>query len=133
MSRFLSMLLALMLVAGRAEAQGFRPLVKYGKWVTLAASIGMNYLAHRDHDRADNVFHDLESRCVAARNRCNLGPSGSYLDREIETLYQASLHYDRRARGWLIGGEISPCRHRRDVRVGAYSPSGKTRQHPVRA
>ncbi len=105
MTRILSMLLALMLVAGRAEAQGFRPVVKYGKWLTLAGSIGMNYLAHRDHDRADNVFHDLESRCVAARNRCNLGPSGSYLDREIETLYQASLHYDRRARGWLIGGE----------------------------
>jgi hypothetical protein len=105
MTRLVCLLLALTLVAGRAEAQGFRPVVKYGKWVVLAASIGMNYLALRDHDRAENVFNDLESRCFVARNRCNLGPNGQYLDREIETLYQASLHYDRRTRAWLIGGE----------------------------
>jgi len=98
-------LLFLLLLAGRAEAQG--PAVKYGKWVLLAGSIGMNYLAVRAHDRAENNFDALESRCGEDQARCALGPSGSYSDPEIEGLYQASLRYDRRARLWLIGGETA--------------------------
>jgi hypothetical protein len=49
----------------------------------------------------------LESRCLQAPERCDLGPGGSYLDPEIEGLYQTSLRYDRTARGWLIGGETA--------------------------
>jgi len=47
--------------------------VKYGKWVLLAGSIGMNYLAVRAHDRAENNFDALESRCgqdQARERRC---------------------------------------------------------------
>ena len=106
-ARVCSALLFLLVLAGRAEAQGLSPAVKYGKWVMLAGSIGMNYLAVRAHDQAENSFNALESRCGAVQARCDLGPSGSYADPEIEDLYQTSLRYDRRARLWLIGGETA--------------------------
>ena len=106
-ARVCSALLFLLVLAGRAEAQGLSPAVKYGKWVMLAGSIGMNYLAVRAHDRAENSFNALESRCGEVQARCDLGPGGSYADPEIENLYQTSLRYDRRARLWLIGGETA--------------------------
>jgi hypothetical protein len=105
MTRLFSAVFALLLVAGRAEAQGLSPLVKYGKWVLVAGSVGMNYLAIRAHGRAEDTFDALESRCLEVRARCDIGPGGSYLDPEIEALYQSSLRHDRIARGWLIGGE----------------------------
>jgi hypothetical protein len=105
--RVCSTLLLLLLLAGRAEGQGVGPVAKYGKWVLLAGSIGMNYLAVRAHDQAENSFDALESRCREVRELCALGPSGSYINPEIEGLYQTSLHYDRRARWWLIGGETA--------------------------
>jgi hypothetical protein len=98
-------LFVLMLAAGRAEAQG--PVVKYGKWLLVAGSIGMNYFALRSHNRADDAFHSLESECLASHARCTLGPQGQYVDPAIEGLYQTSLHYDRVARGWLVGGETA--------------------------
>jgi hypothetical protein len=73
----------------------------------LAGSIGMNYAAVRAHDRAENSFDLLQTRCGAAPQRCNLGPGGTYADPEIEGLYQTSLRYDRRARLWLLGGETA--------------------------
>ena len=106
MTRCLLWLFALLLLpASRLEAQG--PLVKYGKWLLVAGSIGMNYYAVRAHNRADDNFHALESRCLAVEARCALGAEGRYLDPEIEGLYQRSLHYDRVARGWLVGGETA--------------------------
>jgi hypothetical protein len=107
MSRAFAAVLALMLLAGPVQAQGINPLVKYGKWVLVAGAVGMNYLAIHSHDRADDAFNALEARCLDARARCDLGPSGRYLDPEIENFYQTSLHYDRVARGWLIGGETA--------------------------
>jgi hypothetical protein len=106
-ARVWSALLLLLLLAGRAEGQGLSPAVKYGKWVLLAGSLGMNYLAVRAHDRAEDTFDVLESRCSEAPERCDLRPGGTYADPEIEGLYQASLQYDRRARLWLIGGETA--------------------------
>jgi len=96
--------IVLLLLAGQAEAQG--PLVKYGKWAVLAGSLGMNYLALRSHNRADDAFNALKAVCID-RSRCDLGPDGSYLDPESENLYQSSLRYDRIARGWLLGGEAA--------------------------
>jgi hypothetical protein len=104
-ARICSALLLLLLFAGRAEGQGLSPAVKYGKWVLLASSIGMNYLAVRAHDRAESSFDVLESRCGEVQERCTLGAGDRYADLEIENLYQTSLRYDRRARLWLIGGE----------------------------
>jgi len=106
-ARVCSALLLLLLLAGRAEGQGLSPAVKYGKWVLLAGSMGMNYLAVRAHDRAENTFDVLESRCGEAPARCDLRPNGTYADPETEALYQSSLRYDRRARLWLIGGETA--------------------------
>jgi hypothetical protein len=97
--------LAVILLASPAQAQG--PLVKYGKWVLVAGSLGMNYFAIRSHNRAEDAFDTLEAACLQNRSRCALGPEGSYLDPEIEALYQNSLRYDRIARGWLIGGETA--------------------------
>jgi hypothetical protein len=107
MTRALLAALALLLIARPTEAQGLNPLVKYGKWVLVAGSAGMNYLAIRAHNRADDAFDALESRCFQSRDRCSVGPGGNYLDPEIESLYQTSLRYDRTARGWLIGGEAA--------------------------
>lgn len=105
MPRVFSALVLLSVLAGRAEAQGLGPVVKYGKWVLVAGSLGMNYLAVRAHNRADDTFDVLESYCGVASERCALGPGGAYADPEIEGLYQTSVRYDRRARLWLIGGE----------------------------
>jgi hypothetical protein len=107
MTRALSVLLVLVSLAGRVEAQGLSPAVTYGKWLLLAGSVGMNYLAVRSHNRADDAFDALRSQCNAVRERCALGPGGTYADPEVENLYQTSLRYDRRARRWLIGGETA--------------------------
>ncbi len=108
MMRISSLLLALTLLGAPVEAQSrVSPLVKYGKWVLAAGAVGMNYLALRSHNRAEDAFDQLESHCLATRSRCDLGPGGEYLDPEIEALYQRSLRYDRIARGWLIGGEAT--------------------------
>ncbi|HEX2610819.1 MAG TPA: hypothetical protein VHK68_07385 [Gemmatimonadales bacterium] len=103
MKRMAWVLLALCWFSTRAEAQG--PLVKYGKWVLVAGAAGMNYLALRAHNRAEDSFDALESRCLTAHEHCIVGPQGRYLDPVSEDLYQGSLRYDRIARGWLIGGE----------------------------
>jgi hypothetical protein len=103
-TRTISALLLLLLAGGTAEAQG--PVVKYGKWLLVAGSIGMNYLAVRSHNRAEDAFDALEARCLASHARCTLGARG-YTDPEIEGLYQTSIRQDRVARGWLIGGETA--------------------------
>jgi hypothetical protein len=105
MTRICSVILTLMFLTSPAQAQGFKPVVKYGKWLLVAGSAAMNYLAIRAHNRAEDSFDALEARCFESRQRCALGPGGSYLDPAAEDLYQGALRYDRIARGWLIGGE----------------------------
>ena len=105
MKRILLTVMVCLLTSGPAQAQSLSPVVKYGKWALLAGAIGMNYLAVRAHDRADDVFDIIEAECSTAHERCALGPGGGYADPALEDLYQTSLKYDRRARLWLIGGE----------------------------
>jgi hypothetical protein len=100
-----TLLVLLLTVSGTTQAQG--PLVKYGKWLLVAGSVGMNYLAVRSHNRADDAYDALEEQCLANHARCTVGAQGQYTDPDIEGLYQSSLRYDRRARGWLIGGETA--------------------------
>jgi len=113
MTRVLALLLALVLVSSPALAQepapaaGSKPLIKYGKWLLAAGALGMNYLAARAHDRADDNFNALEDRCLADHALCALDASGRYADGQSEALYQTSLHYDRMARRWLFGGETA--------------------------
>jgi hypothetical protein len=107
MMRAWCLAIGLALVAGPVHAQGLSPLVKYGKWALVAGSAAMNYFAIRAHNRAEDTFDDLEAQCFGARSRCAVGPDGSYLDPEIEGLFQETLRNDRIARGWLIGGETA--------------------------
>ena len=108
MTRPLSALLALTLVlAPAAAAQETGPLVRYGNWALAAGAIGMNLLAAQAHNRADEAFDGIEEACFLNSGRCQLGPDGRYVDRQIEGLYQSSLHYDRSARRWLIAGETA--------------------------
>ena len=113
MNRTTAFLLALVLAASPALAQqgtlggGSKPLVKYGKWLLAAGALGMNYLAAKAHDRADDNFNALEQRCLDDHALCDLDASGRYADGQSEALYQNSLHYDRQARRWLFGGETA--------------------------
>jgi hypothetical protein len=100
-------LLGLLLLASPVEAQGVGPVVKYGKWALAAGALGMNLLAARAHNRADDNFHALEQRCFADTRACDLDASGAYSDATSELFYQESLRYDRQARRWLFGGEAA--------------------------
>lgn len=104
--------LALPLLAQQPADSLFRPraapaLVKYGKWAVLAAAVGMGLKASSAHHDADRSFQRLEDYCVDDRSRCDRGPGGRYLDPVSEGYYQAALSGDRRARGWLLGGEAA--------------------------
>ena len=108
MTRFAALVLAfLVTTAPTARAQGTSPLIKYGKWVLAAGAVGMNYLADRAHDRADDQFGILRSRCFEDRELCALDGSGRYADNGTEQLYQGSLRYDGQARRWLFAGETA--------------------------
>jgi hypothetical protein len=82
-------------------------LIKYGKWVLLAAALGMGYQAAQSHNHAEDAFGRLEDYCFADSNRCDRGSGGKYSDPHSESLYQNALSHDRKSRGWLIGGELS--------------------------
>jgi hypothetical protein len=100
-----ALLILIIALATPASAQESGPLIRYGKWALAAGAIGMNLLAAKAHNRAEDAFDALEDACTDDRTRCVLGPDGTYADRRIENLYQSSLHYDRSARRWLIAGE----------------------------
>jgi hypothetical protein len=112
-ARVSSLVLLLMLAVGGqpARAQEMHsssgPLVRYGKWVLAAGAVGMNYLAARAHDRADERFSLLERRCTDDHSLCGLDDSGHYVNGDSERIYQESLGYDRQARRWLFGGETA--------------------------
>ena len=82
-------------------------LVKYGKWAILAASIGMGLKASQAHHAADRAYSRLEDYCFADRTRCDQAAGGSYVDPVAEGYFQSALHGDRRARRWLVGGEVA--------------------------
>lgn len=104
--RALIFVLALVLVAQPLSAQRSSPApIKFGKWALLAGAVGLNIAASREHERADSVFGELESRCAADLSLCSVNDDGSYVDPESEFLYQTSLTYDRRARNFLFGGQ----------------------------
>ncbi len=81
--------------------------VKYGKWVTLAAAVGLGVKAAAAHRDADRAFQSLSNYCFDDHARCATGPDGHYLDPVSERYFQVSLHRDRNARGWLVGGEAA--------------------------
>jgi hypothetical protein len=82
-------------------------LVKYGKWATLAAAVGMGIKAATAHHAADQAFSRLTRYCNTDSSRCAQGSNGAYVDPIAEGYYQASLRQDGRARRWLVGGEVA--------------------------
>lgn len=82
-------------------------LVKYGKWVALAAAVGMGLKASAAHEDAQDAFDRLERYCNVDELRCTQRPNGSYFDPVSEGYFQTSLSRDRHARGWLLGGEAA--------------------------
>ena len=72
--RVWSLVLGLTLLSGPAHAQELSPLVKYGKWVLVAGSAAMNYLAIQAHNDAEDTFDELEAQCAKT-------PSASHLNR----------------------------------------------------
>ena len=88
------------------NAQASPAPIKYGKWLLLGGSLGMNIAAAGAHEDADRAFDTLRARCALDPTLCTI-VSGSYLDPESEALYQESLRHDRRSRRLLIGGEAA--------------------------
>jgi len=86
---------------------GSPALVKFGKWGVLALGLGMGLKAAAAHSDADRADTRLTNYCLDDPRRCDQKPGGSYLDPVAERHYQQALRGDRRARGWLIGGEAA--------------------------
>ncbi len=101
--------------AGRLAAQdsiapmvrSIPAVVRYGKWALLAAAVGMGLKASSAHHDADQAFESLEGYCFDDQTRCDQQANGQYIDPISEGYYQTSLSADRRARGWLVGGEVT--------------------------
>jgi len=100
-------LLASPLVAQQAAPRSSPPLIKFGKWGLLAASVAMNLLAREAHQRADEEFSFVADACSIDHTRCTTLPDGSYADPALEAHFQSSLDYDSRARSWLVGGQTA--------------------------
>ncbi|NNG14906.1 MAG: hypothetical protein HKM89_00405 [Gemmatimonadales bacterium] len=110
MKRILLLLLPFLLAATptMVAAQGSPPLVKYGKWAVLAASVGLNLLAADAHTDANRAFDLIEARCETPHNaRCEVDGAGTYVDPVTEGLFQETLRLDDRAERWLIAGEAA--------------------------
>jgi len=112
MKRLLACVTALILFAAPLAAQqtappGSPPLIKYGKWGLLAASVAMHLVAREAHQRADDDFAFVSDICSADRTRCSTLPNGAYADPVLEQHYQSSLDNDKKARTWLVGGQTA--------------------------
>ena len=102
----LSFLVAALLAAPPLGAQASPAPIKYGKWLLLAGSLGLNLGAANAHQDADRAYDALRTRCAADPARCEMS-GGLYLDPDSETLYQESVRHDRRSRNYLIAGETA--------------------------
>jgi hypothetical protein len=101
------LLLGLALCASPAlDAQASPAPIKYGKWLLLGGSLGLNLAAAGAHEDADRAFDTLGARCAVDPTLCTI-VGDAYLDPESEALYQESLRHDRRSRRLLIGGEAA--------------------------
>jgi hypothetical protein len=77
----------------------------WAKWPMLAGAFGFTAAAILQKHDADNVYDQLQALCRSASENCILGPAGTYVNPEAESLYQQTLALDGKARRWMIGGE----------------------------
>lgn len=80
---------------------------RVGKWVAGAAAVTLIVLGAREHDRAEERWDALVTRCREDNERCEIAPDGTYQDLAAEALYQETVYYDRRAHRRIVGGQIS--------------------------
>ena len=81
-------------------------ITHYGKWVAFAFAGAFTALGAHEHENSNKAFDQLASVCRANNSACAIGPNGAYLNATAERMYQASLHYDSRARVRLIAGQL---------------------------
>ncbi len=90
----------------------FATVSHYGRWAALAAAGGLIGLAVTNHNSANDTFDRLEGFCQGDPSRCALRVaaderSSIYADPEAEAMFQEYAQLRRRARGYLLGGQLS--------------------------
>lgn len=108
---------------GTAALQGLRPsqrpqgaevpdggwtFLGTAKWAGLAISGGAAVFGFSLNSQADDVFARLEALCEDDPARCERrNPDGSFVDSELEGLYQDSVAKDREARAALLVSQVT--------------------------
>jgi hypothetical protein len=82
------------------------PVVRVGKWATLAGSVLFGVAAYNAHQDAEASYDELRDRCRTVDFSCLLDENNTYLDPVSEGLYDDSQRADRRAARYLIGSEV---------------------------
>jgi hypothetical protein len=82
------------------------PVIRYGKWGSLALAAGFTALGIRTHNNADDAFRNLAAYC-RLQTFCAVGPDGRYTDPEAERRYGEVVSGDRWARAWLVSGQAA--------------------------
>jgi hypothetical protein len=81
--------------------------LRVAKWTVAAATAGTALYGFVSHNRADDLYRELELMCVADAPRClSRTSSGAYTDAELEARYQEMRDVDRRARSALLAGQV---------------------------
>jgi hypothetical protein len=83
------------------------PLVHWGKWGTAGISLGLHLLAISAHNRSDRTLRTLTSNCFDSPASCAIGSDGTYVDSQTEGMFQSVLSDNRKARAYLITGEVA--------------------------
>lgn len=88
----------------------------WGRWLSLAGAAGMIGIAASEHVTANDALDDLETFCTASPESCAIvssltrseaSPAEHYADPDAEALYQEYAAHERRARGYLLGGQMT--------------------------
>lgn len=93
----------------RPEPDGgwFRPVARYGKWVSFLTAAAFTGLAVREHSHSADSWDQLLEICRANNADCTVGSDGRYLNLIAENHYQRSLYFDARARRRLMAGQAA--------------------------
>ena len=79
----------------------------WGKWAGAGLSLTLHLLAVSANSKANDAYSSLQTACAIDNSLCDAGADGSYTNPKTAALYQESLHQDRRARAFLVGGEVA--------------------------
>ncbi len=83
------------------------PLIHWGKWGAAGLSLTLHLFAVSANSKANDAYHNLQVACTIDNSLCDTNPDGTYTNPKSEALYQESLHQDRRARAFLVSGEVA--------------------------